>query len=245
VAAWHQYIRSVRERRFSSDADSQTFAKGQVQLQALREPLVIPAACRALAEGDERTRTVLTEILGGYGEDSATLNLLVMALLDASPEVRGAAGSQLSRRSDFRIPTFLRRTLSCELETILHRGADSLARLGDKSVLDDLIVILPTSGMLSRRISAEELFDQLTDMFSEPTQVPVGDTPFALPASIAFPSYRRAISAIDARDEPPTGEFRSYVQDALIAITGENFGFDVGAWREWVARHGADEPGSP
>lgn len=245
LAGWHKYIRSIREHHFSNGADSRTFTKGQVRLLLLREPLVIPAACRVLGESDDRARVVLAEMLGSYGQDAATLNLLVMALLDASPEVRQAANTQLTRRSDRRMGLFLRQALHCELETILRRAAESLARLGDRSAVDDLIAVLPTTGLLGRQIGAEELFDQVQAMFTQATLVPVGNEPFEYPASIAFPSFRRRIAALEAQNQPPTGAFRSYVQDALIMITGENYGFDLAAWHDWATRHAPSGRNTP
>ncbi len=245
LAGWHKYVRSIRERHFSGGADTRAFAKGQVQLLLLREPLVIPAACRVLGDGDNRARLVLAEVLGSYGQDAASLNLLAMALLDASPEVRQAANAQLTRRGDRRIRLFLRQALRCELETILQRAAESLARLGDTSAVDDLITVLPTTGLLGRQVSANELFDQVQAMFTQAMLVAVGNEPFEYPSSIAVPSFRRRIAAVEAQDQVPTGAFRSYVQDALIMITGENYGFDLAAWRDWATRHAPNNRTAP
>ena len=39
-------------------------------------------------------------------------------------------------------------------------------------------------------------------------------------------------------DQPP-------YRDAKVLVTGENFGFDVTAWREWVARNPPIDAGAP
>jgi hypothetical protein len=237
LSGWHQLVRTIRDYRFSSGAEPRSFAIGQMRLLGLREPLAIPAACRVLGDGNDRARLALAEMLGSYEQDAAALNLLVMALLDESEDVRQAANTQLTRRRDRRVVLFLRRALRCEVETIVQRAVDSLIRLGDVSAVEDLVEILPMSGFLGRQITADALFNQLQPIFAKPTLVRVGNTPFEYPASIALGSFARKAEDVVNESRPPVGAFRSYVQDALIAITGENYGFDIAAWHDWIARN--------
>lgn len=240
VTGWQPHIRAIKDGL--SDADVQTAAKAKRRLMSLREPLSIPAACRLLGEGDDPARMALAEMLGTCGLDAAALNLMVMALLDPSPEVRRTANAQLAKRGDPRIVAMGRRALRCKIETLLKRASTLLGQLGDSSAAEDLITILPVSGSLGVTIRAEALFDEIKASLAQPISVPIYEEPFEYPATIAFASFRRDLSAVAAQDQPPAGSFRSCVQDALIELTGENFGFDLAAWQDWASRRPSGHP---
>ena len=75
--------------------------------------------------------------------------------------------------------------------------------------------------------------------------IPIGAVPITRPPTIALADFKRRVEAVAALAGPGVGPFRSEVQDALIALTGQNFGFDVATWRDWIARNPAIEAVSP
>ncbi len=237
VEGWAPSFTSIRDQAFAAGASGKDAAVGRAALRTIRSPLAIPSACRALGGGGVESRQALAEFLGTFDDDVALLNLFVLALMDPHAPVRGAANGELLRRADGRMTLFLRMALRCEVETMVRRSADTLGRLGDKSAVDDLIAVLPAGGIPGTPMSLRELFGQLETMLSQPTLVPLRARPFEYTPIVAVPGYGRNLVDMGRDTTRAPGGFRSYVQDALIAITGENYGFDIAAWKDWAAHN--------
>ena len=237
AAGWHRRIRVLYENNLAGRVDPRAFAIGRDQLLAPRAPLAIRPACLGPSEGDPAARGLLAEFLGSFEEDAATINLLALALIDPAREVRAQATAQLARRPDHRISLFLQRALHCSAETILTRAANSLGWQRDPAAVEELIAVLPTSGSTGPRASAADVFTELIKTFPNPTVAAVADPPVEVPPAVEFADIRKKISVLDAEAAQLAGTFRTDVQDALINITGENFGFDVAGWRDWLAKN--------
>ena len=237
VVGWQRRIRALHENNLAEPLDPDAFAIGRDLLLAPRAPLAIRPACLVLGEGDPAARGLLAEFLGSFQEDAATVNLLAMALIDPAREVRTQATAELARRPDRRISLFLQRALHSSAETILTRAANSLGWQRDTAAVEELIAVLPTSGSTGPRAGAADVLAELIKAFPNPTLAAVADHSVEVPPAIEFADIRKKISVLDAQASPAGGAFRTDVQDALINITGENFGFDVAGWRDWLAKN--------
>lgn len=237
LGGWHQVVRTILQEHLSDGASPRSIAEGRLKLLALREPLAVQPACLVLGGAGEEGRRALVQMLARQGHDDAILHLVILSLLDPSVTVRDEANSAIAAENDPRVVRFMRGALHSRREVIVHRSADALARLGDKTSVPKLVTLLPSSGVLPDPVSSTDLFANLQRLFNQPTAVPLGEHVYAHPSRIAFGAFQRGLNKVISNDEPVTGQFRSYVQDALIEITGENFGFDVAAWRDWAARN--------
>lgn len=239
-AAWHRRIHGLRDAflREGSERGVRTFDAGREQLLAIRAPLAVEAACALLGDEGVRTRVLLTEHLAKFEDDAATMNLLAFCLLDPDLEVRVAAADALAVRNDSRVGEFLQRALRARVDDIVRRAAVALGRLKSLAAFDDLVTALPTDAFAAERRSLGDLMREAERTFSAPIDVPLDDRVAQAPSRIALPGWVRRVEQIEAAALPPTARNRSEVQEALIALTGQNYGFDAGAWRDWMRQQG-------
>ncbi len=258
VAGWYRRVRTIHDTFLSgSDRQARQTATGREQLLALRSPLAIPATCRFLGAGGTSTRLLLIEFLGAFEEDVASLNLFALALLDDEPRVRLAAVRQLWRRRltgedtgfkpvpHLRALNLLRLALRCDIDEIVRRTAGALGEIGDRAAVGDLILALPTDGFKGQRLTLQALITQAQSEYATPTRVPLTNSLYEYPAAILLPEFERAVELFIAGAGPAAGPHRSEVQEALIAITGQNFGFNIPAWTLWLKRNPPLEPLQP
>ncbi|MFQ5413202.1 MAG: hypothetical protein ACE5E6_01965 [Phycisphaerae bacterium] len=245
VGAWQQRIRVIKDTQLSPAAAAQERDAGRRAILRLGTALAVPGACRVLGAGPSVDRILLAETLGAIEADAATLNLLAMTLTDPAPEPREAAAAALRHRDDPRVGVFLRRALACRTEIVVRRAATALGWMVDRSAVRDLIDALPIRSSRGRSVDAKTLFVDMAATFSRPAMVPIGDPPAPVAPFVALIGFGDAVKALAGGMPHPTGGYRSEVQDALIAITGENYGFDIAAWRDWVRRHPPDPANAP
>jgi hypothetical protein len=239
IAGWTRRVSTVYEADLRQSADPRSLEKGRRKLLAIGSPLAIPALCKVLGDGDESARSLLAEFLASYKEDDATIHLLALSLMDPSERVRRDVASALARRGDPRVGLFLRGALLCEVEQVVNAAAEVLGWMGDRSAAADLVEALPTDGFAGPRVGVRQVFGQLATAFNQASMIPIGAVPIARTPTIALVGFKRRVEALAALTGQDVGPFRSEVQDALIALTGQNFGFDVAAWRDWIARNPA------
>lgn len=242
---WHRRLNTLFESMAVDGPGGGEFEAARAQILAIREPTIIPIVSRVLEPGGPAIRLVLVEVLSAYPEEAATLHLTVLAVLDTGIEVRKAAMAAIGRRPGRKPADWLRAALTCENEVVVGRAAQALGWLKDRSAMPDLVDHLSTGRGQPARITVGKIFDDLGILFDKAIVVPLGHQAAEIPSEVAFVDYRRRIDRLARRIERPSGAFRTEVQDALSAISGENFGFDVTAWREWVARNPPIDAGAP
>jgi hypothetical protein len=237
VSGWFVKVRAIHEGRLKSkanDAARRQFADGRQQILAIRDPLAIEPISKTLAGGDEPTRRLLVEALDRFREDEATMNLLVVALLDASPEVRRAAGDALARRKDDRVVDSLRLALYSERESTIRNAASALGRLKAVAAVEDLVRVLSIQTVQTVRTTDPLFLDSIYYIFGRPIGVAQsGGLIFYRPYCIAAYGPGALIGTVDRYEPAVVDVHRTEVQEALIAITGKNFGFDAVAWLRW------------
>ena len=168
--------------------------------------------------------------------------LLLLVLFDPSVEVREAATLELTRRQDDRPARLLRLSLRCSAETLLRRAAVALGVMRERDAVADLIAALTVEGAAGAPVTPQQLLDNMLAAYPAPLRVPLDDVPVELPPQPRIPGFKHLFQEVVAEAGTPSGRLRSDVQDALILITGENFGFDLEAWREWLAAQESANP---
>lgn len=215
-------------RRTMLAAGGEIFERGKQRLMTFRDPLAIHPLCEELStDKDPRVRKLLVEWLDGVtgsGKDHATLNLIAVAVLDDSADVRRTAIQALANRTDGRIEQTLRSALPCSDEDLLTNAVFALGQLRARSAVPELVNVLQP-GLKPGPLKPADWIKQAESWYAKNADATLP------PAKIAYiwpPAYN------PYRKPPATPSFRSTVQEALIAITGgKNFGFDREAWLQW------------
>lgn len=237
VASWARRIGWIRRSYLEPGGgyDEKRFRDGRSRILAINDPLAIPALLNVLSEARYRSRRVLVEALGRFPHDEATLNLLVIAVVDPEPLVRSAAVTELIPRKDPRIVAELRKGLASDDEALIRRSATALGQLKAREAVGDLIDRLTQIAPVTVPVAREQVLLGYVGSFSRPTVVELGGRRCVHTPSIAVvDALVPIVRTTDVRYVRKTGViYRTEVQDALTAITGQNFGFDVDAWKRW------------
>jgi HEAT repeat protein len=242
VSSWFVQIRAIQKGRLDpkcNDAKRTQFADGRRQILAIRDPFSIAALADVLSRGDVRTRLLLAEALGRFEQDEATMNLIAMSLFDPVDDVRRAAAAELSRRRDDRMVQALRQAMFSDDERTLRHAATALGRLKARAAVPELISVLSTETIDWVRVTVPVYADYMLYLFGRPTGYWSGAEVYIYqPATIGVLSATPLMGTVDYYELAPVSVHRTEVQEALIAITGENLGFDRAAWQNWWRRNG-------
>lgn len=240
ISEWFLKVRAIhrgRMTRSKGGVRSAKFRKGRKQILAIRDPLALPALTGVLSSGRVACRLVLVEALSRFDEDEATMNLLVMALLDPSSGVRQRAADSLVPRGDDRVTSRLRAALKNKDEAILRHAAVALGTLKARPAAEDLISVLSTYSRRPVEVTRPVFFGAIYSNFGG--YAPVVHRRALLryhPGSIGVLGSYWLVGTVSDVEIQTVANHRTEVQDALIAITGKNFGFDQTAWRAWLDR---------
>ncbi len=234
VTEWFIKIKAIHKGRLSGRGGMDKFAQGREQILSIRDPLAIPAIAGVLSTGDENARLLMVEALGQFEEDEATMNLLVASLLDPSDRIRRSAAQVMLTRRDERIVRRLASALYSEEEALLRNAATALGVLKAKSAVDDLIDVLSKEVQARVRVSRPAFLDGVQSDFCGYSRYRHGQRYLRYqPTGIFSLGPGSMIGTISYVETQTVLIHRTEVQEALIAITGQNFGFDPVAWRKW------------
>ena len=237
ISDWFLKVRAIYRGRMASEKSGMRSAKfraARKQILAIRDPLALPALTGVLSTGGVAVRLVLVEALSRFDRDEATMNLLVMALLDPSSTVRQRAAEALRPRHDDRVIARLRYALRSNDEHVLRHAAAALGILKARSAVEDLIPVLSTYSRRPVRVSRPIFFGSIHSNFGGYDRIIHGhDLLRYRPNTIGVLGSYGIVGTVDGVEMQTVANHRTEVQDALIAITGRNFGFDQAAWSAW------------
>jgi len=237
ITDWFRTIKAIDRGRLSKKSRNRgrdLFQKGRDRILAIRDPLAIPALTGVLSAGNVATRLVLVEALSQFSEDEATMNLLVMTLLDPASTVRRRAAQTLAPREDDRVMTRLRGALRSDEEAILRNAATALGILKSHDAIEDLIRVLSKETRRTVRVSRPAYLGGIRSSFGSRYRIAHGRRLLRYqPTSIGVLGSGSLIGTHTTFQKQWVSIHRTEVQEALIAITGKNFGFDADAWQRW------------
>jgi len=240
IADWHVKIQAIyRGRLDGASPTSDRFDDGRRLILEITDPHAIPALTRVLSQGKSAVRRILVKALSEFDEPEATMDLLLITLVDPSKRARREAALALAQRDDSRIVAELRGALFNEEEFIIRHAAAALGVMGADEAIEDLVAVLSTQTRGPVEVCLPVFLDDVYHTFGACRRrhhhhngcgYGYGHFPYYYGGigptypmgTICFSQY----STIDV--------YRTEVQEALIAITGENLGFDRGAWLEWL-----------
>lgn len=230
-------VRQIRKNKLEGggrDESSDLFQAGRKQILSLKDPLAIAAIASVLSGGTEPSRRLMIEALERFPQDEATLNLLAATVVDPSPGIRRLAAEALARRKDARMVTELRAALKSDEDQIKRNAAAALGVLHAEEAIPDLIGLLDVAGYTTMVIQRPALWASFCNCYCGPTVGYGGGAPlWYYPTGIAVLAPGTVLGTHWEGDVEVIKLYRTDVQEALIEITGQNFGFDIPAWRRW------------
>jgi hypothetical protein len=215
------------------------FKRGRQRVLALDDPLAIGPLARILSRGNTRTRELLVEALSGFDDDEATMNLVATALLDPAEDIRLQAARVLSKRSDPRIVSDLRTALRSDEDEVVCNAAVALGVLRAREAALDLVNLLSFKRKVTMRIPRGDIVSAIQGSYISGIRYRVARGVAQAEPIIGVLTTGSAASYHPKKVRVTATVYRTEVQEALIAITGQNLGFDADKWRRWLAQHPA------
>jgi hypothetical protein len=177
----------------------------------------------------------MVEALARFAQDDATLNLLITAVFDPDAEVRDDAALALAPRKDERLIDRLTAALHSEHDSIVRNAAAVLGRIRARQAIPALVEVLTTTVKVTQYVPINRWIYGTRQSICSPTQVHIAGTQRVYNPNIAVFSPGSRITVGWTQQRRVVTVYRTEVQEALIEITGQNYGFDADAWLRWHA----------
>ena len=262
-ASWTRRIKVIVQGLTSEAADRRREAEGQ--LLEIKEPEAVGPLVKVMGDRDADLRILLAQALGEIPGEAAARALVDLLLREDEDPVRASILDRLRGRDEPIVPARLVRALKSEDVRVINRAAwalgnlevfASVPRLLDVLITEEQRVVLVPSGGPAYRDGLGPLIAYngssaayMTGPVVGPGAVAYGATvvpntigldPFngGAPISVGDGMGPRFVGA-DKGPQPQLVTFTSQnveVRAALERLTGQDFAYDVAAWRSWVAR---------
>jgi len=185
-------------------------------IQKIDDPFAIPALAAALRDDpDDQTRLLCIEALARIGTPLAKEGLAISALADPVPEVRLTCLDFLKEGKSAEVVGYFIDRLRSKNNNEVNLAAVALRHLEDPTAIGPLVDALVTVHKF--KVSSKNPGQISTTFGTGGGGSPGGLAVGGGPKIVAQPFCNQA------------------VLDALVSITGVNFGFDVGRWKAWHA----------
>jgi HEAT repeats len=258
--SWLRRIRLLRQALINGNPDRRREAESQ--LMAIRDPDAVVPLLRVFGQDDAPRRILLSLVLSTIAGPEATAGLVQRVLDESDSEVRAITFDHLRQRDDPRTAGRFVRALGNEDVTVINRAAwalgnlsavDSVPRLVSVLVTtEDRIVVPPLDG---GSISGPSIpvapglvpraYNNFGVVATTPPVVSNGAVAMGLgvvPWYAAPPGYIPGGMAALPSKPPQDAHVETFtyrnveVLNALQRLTGQDFGYDVDAWRRWITR---------
>ncbi len=189
--------------------------EGQEAILQIKDPAAVPALAQRVMFDKEQNpliRELYVKALSNIGSPDALQLLAGVILADPSDEVRYRAIEEIAKHKDHKITRLFVQKLSADKNDEINRAAAALSAIGDLSAVESLINSLITTHI---KIHREGNPDQITTSFG--------------------PNGANGLTT-GSRTETETRTLKNEdVRNALINLTGKNFGWDMDLWKSWLA----------
>jgi hypothetical protein len=268
-AAWVRRIRLLRQG-IASSSDERA-REAERQLQEIRDPVAIAPLVRVLGRDDAPFRILLDQVLRLIPGPDAAGALVGRLLSETDSEVREETLAGLETRQDANIVPTLVKALRSTNPEVVNRAAWALAGLGAVATVPRLVpalittqyrVVMIPGGGGGGGSSPSGLGSVGVPIYSNGSSLALLTPPAVGPGAIAFgatsvPYYSPNLSsslsvgggsASGPENRGPLFKLMAYsyqnveVHNALVEMTGQDFGYDIPSWRRWVNRSFRTEP---
>ena len=207
---WNKKIARLRRQLAAGDGAG----RAAEELREIVDPLAVPALAAVLASDPNRqVRLLYMESLARIGVPAARMALVAAAIDHPDPETRIDATEKLESGSALEAANALAAALVGPDNARINRAAAALGRMGVTTVVPQLIAVLETRHVVT-----------------------VGDGPPEGSTTATFTPEGGGLSLGNNRKQVAMPFRNEQVLEALVSLTGQNFGWDIAAWRAWLAR---------
>ncbi len=254
-ASWSRRIKLLRDAYLSGSEERAKEAERR--LLAIDEPVAVAGVLKIL--GDDpipALRTLAARMLGAIPGPDAATGLVGRMIEEEDESVLRATMDELARRDEAEVVPLLLRALRSSRHAVVNRSAWGLGNLNAVRVVPKLVPALITieyevvmvggasggPGVGFNAVTPGPLNGAYGGPVASLTPPAVG------PGAVAFGAtsvpYAQAGSSLNIGGGGGRGpvprlvpvEYRNEeVLNALVKMTGRNFGFDIPAWKQWVA----------
>jgi hypothetical protein len=236
---WYQKIRLWHGWLANRDAERQ--AQGLTLLREIDHPDAVRALVNFFANDDAaERRTLLVEILSQIPGDKPVEPLVRRALYDVEAPIRRAAQDAITaERAEAALPHFLK-ALVDDQNVVVRRAAAALKELGKIEAVPHLIDALVTTHKYRVRV----VDNSSTYSFGSDGSFQMGGRPIVLPPEIERQlltgQLPNGVIVVPGPGSQPTKVVtvrrvhkNSEAHAALVALTGQDFGYDERNWGLW------------
>ena len=248
-SSWTRRLKIYRQAYFSEKAD--VHQRAEQDLFAIREPAAVVPLVRTFAGDSEPARRLVVQVVAAIPGPEAMNALIGLILADSDPSVRTEAADSLTGRGEAGAASpQLIKALQQVDPAVVGRAAAALAAFNEASAVPKLVGALV-------RVDEQVVFVPSENaqpagpsyIFGGGPSIPYLTGPVIGPGIIAYgagsvPLFSGVAAgggvggAPRGAPEPRlvrTVQRNDEVLDALVRMTGVNFGFDVPAWKGWLA----------
>ena len=197
-----------------------TAERAATEIRGIADPAAVPAVVAAIAdESSVQVRGWYVEALSRIRSPEAVAALVAVAVDHADEETRFAAVERVRLIGPHAAVPTLTAALASPDNARVNRAAAALGRLGVSSAVGPLIDVLQTKHVIVQGGGGEG-------------SMTAGFTPEG--GGLSMGSGPKKVTVVAKNDR---------VLEALVALTGKNFDWDVAAWRAWLASTQSPPPG--
>lgn len=229
IKMWSGWLDSDRGERQAEAAQ---------ELSAIRDGDAVPALARTFRDDpNEQKRLLYVEVMTRIEGTKPLKPLLEQSLKDESQLVRTAAVRGVRETDvDAAVPIYIR-ALRNEANVMVNRAATALSQMGDDTVIPALIEALVTRHRYRVMVPDQTMSVTSDGSMANPNAVAIppdvagmlatGQLPYGVQVQTNGPPVRMKRVTVQKDEQNPS------VLTALNLLTGENFGYDEQAWRNW------------
>ena len=262
-ATWVRRLKLLRQSLLNGPSDRSRDA--EKQLMDIRDPVAVSPLLQVFGDEVPTLRTLLDRILGGIPGPESAAGLVKHMLMEPDADVRSVTMESLTKRNGPGVISGLTQALRSIDPTVVNRAAWSLGQLNAVTTVPKLIpalvtvqqhLIFPpmqgwpsgTSGTSFGSISPTAgmggaNFGNNINTYGMPTSAGVGPGVAGYGATgipgPSLPSATYSSGGSGPREQMPkplTLRFQNLeVLSSLVKLTGQDFGFNIPAWQQWVA----------
>jgi hypothetical protein len=246
---WVERVRGAMRSLASNDPEKRR--RGNETLLKISDADAIPALNKILlSSANDDTRELYVHILTGIKDDKATAHLVDLSLFDSSKPVRVTAQDAVMQRPRTTAAGLYARHLRDADNEIVRRCGLMLEKVGDASVISQLINALVTTHGVPTQVVDNSNSYNFNRNGLPPDTVPLPPDVYGKLATGQYPNGVQIVGPPGVMMPGPTPktvivdhEYRNAeVLSALQTLTRQSFGFDKDAWQHWWSARQAAGP---
>ena len=250
--SWNKKIKGLRDAYEAGPLSRSQEAERR--LLAINEVIAVGPVLRILGEDPvPAIRAMASRVLGGIPGPEAANGLVGRFLMEGDEAVRQLTMNELAKRDSAEMIPLLARSLRSTHHQVVNRSAWGLGNLNAVAVVPRLIPALITVEQEVIVVDSGSGGNG-TSFNGGPSTGGIGNSTRSIPV-LTPPVVGQGVVAYGATSVPLGSNFNvasggsmgpvqklvpieyrnEEVHDALVKLTGRDFGYDIAAWKQWLA----------